>query len=191
MIVSTNIIGEAPKNVNFLWSLSFIFQPLFVAALFDFKQVMCPLWTDNLINKPIIIWLIYDCKHRVMQNESKGTQMGKDIFPTPMVVKIFLPSSTSDYILTKIAWLMAKASQVYRVFKALFCSMACFVIHLCCHGRDLPAASSGTLCFLSGILEVPSRIWWSVREGVRLFPSRDPGCRRKDPQLAAHRILSQ
>ena len=63
---------------------------------------MCPLWTDNLINKPIIFWLIYDFKHRVMQDESQGTHMGKDIFLTPMVVKIHLSSSTFDYILTKI-----------------------------------------------------------------------------------------
>jgi hypothetical protein len=28
-----------------------------------------------------------------MQNDSQGTHMGKDIFPTLMVVKIFLPSS--------------------------------------------------------------------------------------------------
>jgi len=34
--------------------------------------------------------------------ESQGTYMRKDIFPTPMVVKIYLSSSTSDYILTKI-----------------------------------------------------------------------------------------
>lgn len=34
--------------------------------------------------------------------ESQGTYMRKDIFPTPMVVKIYLSSSTSDYILIKI-----------------------------------------------------------------------------------------
>ena len=32
---------------------------------------------------------------------------------------------------------MAEGFQVYRVFEALFCSLACFVIHLCSHGRDL------------------------------------------------------
>jgi len=34
--------------------------------------------------------------------ESKGTNIRNDIFPTPMVVKIYLSSSTSDYILIKI-----------------------------------------------------------------------------------------
>ncbi len=47
--------------------------------------------------------------------EEAGNLPVKDIFPTPLVVKIYLPSSTSDDILTKIVWLMAKASQVYRV----------------------------------------------------------------------------
>ena len=37
--------------------------------------------------------------------------MGKDIFPKSFVVRIDLPSSTSDYILTKIAWLMVKISK--------------------------------------------------------------------------------
>jgi len=45
---------------------------------------------------------------------------------------------------------MAEASQVYWVFGTLLSSLACFVIHLCCHSRDLQAASSGTHCFLSG-----------------------------------------
>jgi len=30
---------------------------------------------------------------------------------------------------------MAEAIQAYRVFEALFCSLAYFVINLCCHGR--------------------------------------------------------
>ena len=78
---------------------------------------------------------------------------------------------------------MAQASQVYRVFGALLSSLTCFVIHLCCHGRDLQAASSGTHCFLSGIFllfrAVSSRIWRSVREGVWVFPSCNPGCCRE------------
>ncbi len=50
--------------------------------------------------------------------------MGKDIFLTLIVVKIFLPLSTYDYILTKIAWLLAEASQAYLVFEALFYILA-------------------------------------------------------------------
>ena len=46
--------------------------------------------------------------------------MRKDIFPTPMVVKIYLSSSTSDYILTKIVGLMAEEPQADRVFEALW-----------------------------------------------------------------------
>ena len=41
---------------------------------------MCPKWANNLINRPIIFWLIYDCKHRVIQDESQGTHIGKDPF---------------------------------------------------------------------------------------------------------------
>jgi hypothetical protein len=55
-----------------------------------------------------------------IHDESQGTHMWKDIFPKSFVVRIDLPSSTSDYILTKIAWLMVKISKAYWVFEALF-----------------------------------------------------------------------
>lgn len=54
----------------------------------------------------------------------------KDLFPTPLVVIIYLPSSTPDYIFTKIVRLMIEAFQMYQVFEALFCSLAHFVSHL-------------------------------------------------------------
>jgi enamine deaminase RidA (YjgF/YER057c/UK114 family) len=54
------------------------------------------------LNKVKRIVKVLDCKPREIQNVSQGTHMGKDIFLTLIVVKIFLPLSTYDYILTKI-----------------------------------------------------------------------------------------
>lgn len=45
-----------------------------------------------------------------------------NIFLTPLVVKIYLLSSTSDNIFVKIGWLIYEVCQEYRVFEALFCS---------------------------------------------------------------------
>ena len=67
--------------------------------------------------------------------------MRKNILPTPMVVKIFLPSSTSDYILTRIVRLITEASQAYLVIEALSCPLAHFMNRLPCHGRNLPPGS--------------------------------------------------
>jgi len=118
-------------------------------------------------------------------------------FLTPMVVKIYLSSSTSDYILTRIVWLISEAPQEYRVFEALLSSLACFVNHPPCHGRDLPRATSGTFCFLPGVFllfrAIPSRIWGSVRERVRVFPSGNQGggwalswLRQSDERICPH-----
>jgi hypothetical protein len=85
------------------------------------------------------------------------------------------------------------------VFEAIFCSLAHFMNKLPCHGRDLPAASSGTHGVLPGVFSLfralPSRIRGSVREGVRLPQASHQGCcgevsglRQSDVRVCPHPV---
>jgi hypothetical protein len=48
---------------------------------------MCLIWVDNLINTPIIFYLISNCKHRVMQDECQGTNVSllRSLFYCPQL----------------------------------------------------------------------------------------------------------
>ena len=68
--------------------------------------------------------------------ESKGTHTRKDVFPTPMVVKTYLSSSISYYILTKIVYLMADFTAFFVVL-LLFLVLDLIFFHVICSFQDI------------------------------------------------------
>ncbi|MBL7082652.1 MAG: hypothetical protein ISS41_03335 [Candidatus Aminicenantes bacterium] len=71
---------------------------------------------------------------------------------TTDVVRTISSLSTSVYTLGKSAWIKDDLFQGIHVCEVLFRHLAYFLNHLCCNGRDISAAPSGTHSTLPGVV---------------------------------------